>query len=350
MHGCEGAAGHIRAWLSERRDMLGAMSTPAVPMTDQWPAVTLVIGPEEFLAERAVARVLAGVRAADGEADVHDLSAGSFGAGMLATLTSPSLFATKSAVVVRDVQDLGQGVTAELISYMADPVPSVTLVLVHKGSARGKALVDAARAAGAHVVECAEVRRYTDKITFVRSEVRAAGRQLTEGAARTLLDAVGGDLRELANACGQLVSDTTGVIDEAAVRRYYAGRAEVTSFMVADNAVEGRLGEALANLRWALGSGVDPVLVTAALAMGLRNLARIGSARRGLRSGDLARELGLPSWKVDRLRQQVRGWTPQGVAVAMRAVAEADIAVKGAGTSADYALERAIVAVAQARG
>jgi len=336
--------------LSERRDMLGAMSTPAVPMAAEPPAVTLVIGPEEFLAERAAAQVIAGVRAADGEADVHDLSADSFGASMLATLTSPSLFATRSALVVRDVQDLGQDVVAELINYVADPVPSVALVLVHKGNARGKALVDAARAAGADVLECAELRRYADKITFVRSEVRAAGRQLTEGAARTLLDAVGGDLRELANACSQLVSDTTGVVDEAVVRRYYAGRAEVTSFMVADNAVEGRLGEALANLRWALGSGVDPVLVTAALAIGLRNLARIGSARRGLRSADLARELGLPSWKVDRLRQQVRGWTPQGVAVAMRAVAEADMAVKGAGTSADYALERAIVAVARARG
>jgi hypothetical protein len=33
----------------------------------------------------------------------------------------------------------------------------------------------------------------------------------------------------------------------------------------------------------------------------------------------------------------------------MRAVAEADIAVKGAGTSAEYALERAVVAVARAR-
>src|SRR5262245_4670451 len=330
--------------------MLDAMSTSAAPMTPAPPAVTLVIGPEEFLAERAVAQVLAEVRAADNDADEHDLSAGSFGPGLLATLTSPSLFASRSAVVVRDVQDLGQAVMAELISYVANPVPSVALVLVHKGSAKGKALVEAARAAGARVVECAELRRYADKITFVRSEVRTAGRQLTDGAARTLLDAVGGDLRELANACNQLASDTTGVIDEAVVRRYYAGRAEVNSFMVADNAVEGRLGEALANLRWALGSGVDPVLVTAALAMGLRNLARIGSAGRGLRSTDLARELGLPSWKVDRLRQQVRGWTPRGVAVAMRAVAEADMAVKGAGTSADYALERAIVAVAQARG
>ncbi len=156
--------------------MLGAMSTPAVPMTDEPPAITLVIGPEEFLAERAVARVLAGVRAADGEADVHDLSAGSFGAGMLATLTSPSLFATKSAVVVRDVQDLSQGVMAELISYMADPVPSVALVLVHKGSAgvRGWSM-----RRGRPVLRWSSARRFDGTRTrsplFVRKYARRGG-------------------------------------------------------------------------------------------------------------------------------------------------------------------------------
>jgi DNA polymerase III delta subunit len=166
---------------------------------------------------------------------------------------------------------------------------------------------------------------------------------------RALLDAVGSDLRVLANACGQLVADTTGVIEEGMVRRYYAGRAEVTSFMVADLAVEGRAVEALASLRWALGSGVDPVLVTSALAMGLRSIARVASAPRGLRPADLARDLGMPPWKVDRVRQQVRGWTGDGVAEALRAVADADAAVKGGGDSPGYALERAVVAIVNAR-
>lgn len=48
---------------------------------------------------------------------------------------------------------------------------------------------------------------------------------------------------------------------------------------------------------------------------------------------DLARELGMPPWKIDRVRQQMRGWTPDGVAVALRAVAEADAGVKGAATT-----------------
>ncbi|MGA9834910.1 MAG: DNA polymerase III subunit delta, partial [Trebonia sp.] len=56
----------------------------------------------------------------------------------------------------------------------------------------------------------------------------------------------------------------------------------------------------------------------------------------------LAAEVGAPPWKIDRVRQQLRGWNPDGVARALQAVAEADAQVKGDSVSADYALERAV--------
>jgi DNA polymerase III delta subunit len=311
--------------------------------------VTLVVGPEELLAERAVAEVVAAVRAADTDADVRDLAPGTLEPGMLTELTSPSLFGERKVIVIRGVQDLSAPVLSELTAYVRRPADNVVLVCVHKGGTKARPLLDAARGAGARQVDCAEVKRFADKVAFVKAEARRVGRRVSDEGARTLIDAVGSDLRELVNACSQLVADTTGTIDEGVVRRYYAGRAEVTSFMVADLAVEGRTAEALASLRWALGSGVDPVLVTSALAMGLRNIARLASAPRGLRPGDLARELGMPPWKVDRVRQQVRGWTADGVAEAISAVAEADAAVKGGGDSPAYALERAVVAIVRAR-
>ena len=163
----------------------------------------------------------------------------------------------------------------------------------------------------------------------MRAEARTASRSMSDGAARTLIDAVGNDLRELAAAVSQLVADNPGPIDESAVRRYYSGRAEATSFTVADCAVEGRTEDALEQLRWALAVGVAPVLVTSALAQGVRNVIRVGSAQQRTRPADLARELSMPSWKVDRVRSQLRGWTPEGLENAMHAVADADAAVKG---------------------
>jgi len=307
------------------------------------------VGPEELLADRAVAEVVAAVRSADPDADVRDLEPGTLQPGMLAELVSPSLFGERKAIVVRGVQELSAPLLAELEAYVRGPADQVVLVCVHKGGAKAKTLLDAASGAGARRVDCPQVKRFSDKVAFVKAEARRAGRRMSDDGARALLDAVGSDLRELANACGQLVADTTGTIEEEMVRRYYAGRAEVTSFTVADLAVEGRAVDALASLRWALGSGVEPVLVTSALAMGLRNIVRLASAPRGLRPADLARELGMPPWKVDRVRQQVRGWTGDGAAVALRAVAEADAAVKGGGGSPAYALERAVVAIVRAR-
>jgi DNA polymerase III delta subunit len=317
--------------------------------TDLMTPVTLVVGPEELLAERAVAEVVAAVRAVDPDADVRDLAPGTLEPGMLTELTSPSLFGERKVIVIRGVQDLPAPVLSELTAYVRRRADDVALLCLHKGGTKAKPLLDAARGAGARQVDCAELKRFADKLAFVKAEARRAGRRISDEGARTLIDAVGSDLRELVNACSQLVADTTGTIDEEVVRRYYAGRAEVTSFMVADLAVEGRTAEALASLRWALGSGVDPVLVTSALAMGLRNIARLASAPRGLRPGDLARELAMPPWKVDRVRHQVRGWTADGVADAIRAVAEADAAVKGGGDSPAYALERAVVAIVSAR-
>jgi DNA polymerase III delta subunit len=312
--------------------------------------VTLVTGGEELLVDRAVSLVTAAVRAADPDADVRDLAPGTLQPGMLSELTSPSLFGERKAVVIRNAHDLSSDLVSELDRYLADPADTVALVLVHAGGPKGKALLDKARKAGAREVECPKVTRPGDRLGFVRAEVRNAGRSMTEDAARVLLESVGNDLRELAAACSQLAADTTGTIDEEMVGRYYTGRAEVTSFAVADRAVEGRTVEALEQLRWALAVGVAPVLVTSALAQGVRNLAKLGSAPRGLRPADLARELGMPPWKVDRVRQQLRGWTGDGIARAVHAVAEADAAIKGGGDDAAYALEKAVVAVAQARG
>jgi DNA polymerase-3 subunit delta len=92
------------------------------------------------------------------------------------------------------------------------------------------------------------------------------------------------------------------------------------------------------------------VLVTSALASGVRSIAQVASAGRSARSGELARELGMPPWKVERVQRQARGWRPEGIATALAAVAEADAAVKGAGVDPAYALERAVLAIASARG
>jgi DNA polymerase-3 subunit delta len=314
-----------------------------------------VVGEEELLVERAVARLVADARsgASSGQAgmaeDVHDVRAAALGPGELASLTAPSLFASRTVVVLRDVQDAAKAIAEELAAAAAAPAPDVVLVLTHAGGVKGKALLATLTKQGAAVVDCPKITRMADRMQFVRGEFRQAGRPIEESGLRALLDALGSDLREIAAACAQLAADTTGVIDQSVVARYYRGRAEASGFTVADRTVEGGLGEALELLRWALAVGVSPVLITSGLAQGVRLLGRVGSAPRGQSGPALAAEVGAPPWKIDKVRQQLRGWTPEGVARALATVAEADAQVKGEGTSPGYALEVAIRQIVASR-
>jgi DNA polymerase-3 subunit delta len=159
------------------------------------------------------------------------------------------------------------------------------------------------------------------------------------------------NLRGLVGACAQLVADTTGAIDAAVVGRYFAGRAEVKGWEIADAVVDGRAADAAAALRASLDTGTPPLLVVGGLASSLRTLARAKTAFSvpGLRGGDLARELGVPPFKVDIIRRQAAPWSHRGLAVAVVAVARADVAVKGGEESAQYAVERAVAEVLAAR-
>ncbi len=309
--------------------------------------MTVIVGDEELLVERAVHAAVAEAGAASSEAlDVHDVRAAELRPGDLSALTAPSLFGGGCLVIVRSAQDATKDVAAELAGQLAAPPPDVTLVLTHSGGAKNKSLLTGH---GGRRVDCPAVKRFGERLDFLRAEFAREGRKADDGGLRALLDAVGTDLRELAAACSQLAADTTGVISQGAVARYYRGRAEATGFTVADRAVEGKLGEALSQLRWALATGVSPVLITSALAQGVRALGRVGTAARTRGADALAAELGMPPWKVDRVRQQLKGWSADGVARAHAVVAQADAQVKGEGASPGYALERAVTEIVACR-
>ena len=228
---------------------------------------------------------------------------------------------------------------------LADPADDVTLVVTHASGNKGKKVLDTLKKAKALVLEAPAIKSDRDKADFVTNEFRRSRRKATSEAVQALVEAVGKDVRELASACQQLVDDTTGTIDADVVERYHGGRVEATGFKVADAAVAGQTGEALRLLRHAVNVGVDPVPIVAALAQQLRQLAKVGGAGRG-RSADLARDLGMAPWQVDKARRSLQGWTGEGLGRSIQAVAAADFEVKGGGRDPVYAVERAILVIA----
>lgn len=313
--------------------------------------VTLVTGPAEFLSERAVAQSLLDVRREHPGADATTVSADSLTAGGLAELTSPSLFATATAVVVRSLEDLPEPMQPVLLTYAESPSPDTALIVVHGGGQRGKGLLDKLRKLPAVQEVRSEPPKPWKLPAFVTAEVRQHGGSIADDGAAFLVEAVGTDLRALSGAAEQLVSDLAPQrLTVELVRRYFDGRAEVKGFDIADAAIAGRCTEALEQLRWAMGNSVAPVLITSAFASGLRSLGRFATAPRNLSEADLARHVGAPPFRLKVLRSLTRGWTPEGLRDAILAVARADLEVKGGAGDPDHAMERMVLAVTQAYG
>lgn len=233
--------------------------------------------------------------------------------------------------------------------YLAEPAPGTTVALQHAGGAKGKAVLEQARKARPLEIGAAKLTRPEDRVAFVRDEVRRAGGRIGPDALAALVDAVGSDLRELAAVANQLVSDSAGEVTLEVVRAFHTGRAEVSGFAVSDLAVVGRSGPALEALRYALSVGVPHVVIADALADGIRSIARVTSAGRASEY-DLARLLGMPSWKVRRAGNQGRGWSEGGLRVALGVVADLNADVKGAAVDPGFALEQAVRRIARARG
>lgn len=321
-------------------------------MASAFGKILLITGNAEFLSERTRKRAVQAIKDEQPECEVADVAGSTLAQGELAGLTSPSLFCSSSAVVIADIQDLGDAQQDELLAYAKQTSSDVAAVLIHSGGNKGKGLVDKLRKCPAVSEVKGEAPKYErDLANWVRQEIRSLGATIDDNAALLLVNAVGHDLRALAGAADQLVNaiERGTPISTEIVKQYFGGRAEVKGFEVADSAIAGRLAAALEQLRWAEANKVPPVLITSAFASGLRSLAKLSGAPGGMRDGDVAALIGAPPFKIKSLRSQLNGWEPAGLAKALTAVARADVEVKGGGADPAYALERMVLQVAAAR-
>lgn len=302
--------------------------------------VHLVLGEEEFLAERATKAI---IEAAGPAAEVTTLRAGEVNEGELVMATSPSLFAEERVVVVKHAELAGKEPTQILLEACVNPAPGMTLIIEHTGGGRQKAMVK-------KFEKIAEVHDATplrdgDRRSFVTNEFRRHGVRPTPDVVAALLESVGSDLRELSSAVGQLVADTEGEITVASVRQYYVGVAEVAGFDIADQAVAGRADRALASTRRALQLGTSPVAIAAALAHKVGDIAKLYGQRGN--PDQVARAAGMNPYVAKRTMQVARQWSGDAVSQAVIIVADLDAEVKGQGGDEEFAVENAVRRIAE---
>jgi DNA polymerase-3 subunit delta len=323
------------------------------------PRITLIVGSEQLLVDRAILRVSGAARSADPAVQRTVISSGSDAAAFeVGEATAPNLFGDGGVVVVTGIDGADDALAKTLREVIADLPDNVYLVLTHPGGVKGKALLDALKASGAEVVDCQPVKKGKATMEFLSREFAAHKRKVTSPALAALYESIGHDLGLLAGAVSQLVSDVdANPIDVDDVHDYFAGVADVSGFTIADAVWDRKQVEALRTMRQAMltsdAGRVGPMTVSS-LASGLRSLVRVGGMPPGASQAVVAKEAGVPPWKVEALRRQWSKWSgdQRRLAAAVVALADADGAMKGGvleGSSLDpeqklLALERLVAA------
>lgn len=310
------------------------------------PAPLLLIkSGEPVFADRAIDRLKSMLIASDPQTEITLLDAAQYQPHQLEVLTTPSLFGEARAIIVPNLEALNPSLQDELLSYIQMPELDVCVILRHNGGVRGKKLLDALAKAKVPTATIEPVKNAKAKAQAVTDDVRRAGRKMTSDAVGSLVDALGSDLRELLSAVRQLLADVEGTIDDSHVHTYFSGRIEATGFNVADALVAGNTGRAIELARHAVATGTSPVAIVSAIAMKLRTMAQV----LGMRSSKVDVKVSMAPWQMDRAKRDLRAWSADGLANAIRVIARADAEVKGESRDAGFALERGILEIGRAR-
>lgn len=312
--------------------------------------LVLVVGDDEFLRSQVSSKVIAAQRAARPDANpaLERVDAAvADAANALADALSPALFGGERIVVLKSAEQSTKDLVAVLTQYAAAPDADICLIVEHSGAGRAKALAVDLQKLGAAIERAPVVKSADDRIKYVRSEVTAAGGKIDAKAAAALVEAVGEDLRSLSSSARQLVADAGGTIDADTVGRYHRGRADVKVYALADEIVGGRIEAGLEQLRWALHDGAAEVVIADAIAESVRSVAKVAAAGRA-DPNTLAQRLGMPAWKIRKIRQSAGTWSAPGLTKALQIAARLNGEVKGQAADPRYALEKAVLDIAAA--
>jgi DNA polymerase III subunit delta len=292
--------------------------------------VTLVVGEEELLVERAAAQAVAAAVAELGpETTVEEVRAGALPDGFAMDLATPPLFGGGRVVVILDAEALDAGARTAVLAVARDPGPSTALVLRAAGVGRQARFFKELQGF-ARVKQAARLKP-SERANWLRAEVRRQGRQADQAAIAALLDTVGSDLRELAGALAKLhvaVPPPAG-FTAGHVAEFLSHTADRGVFELTDAVFAGNAATALGHLDSLLGQGEDVLGLLAMLARQLRLLLRVND-HPGESAGQVAQLVGggTRDWQVERARRQARKFRPEDLRRGLDLIAQADADVR----------------------
>ena len=343
--------------MSEERDIQSLLGEAR---SGKWDPVVVLVGSERFLADRA-ARLLKKAVVGDGPTGFNDdvfHGAQVVAQRVVSAARTLPMMAKARFILVRDAEDIPADQLDALAAYVAAPSPSTCVVLVaDKLDGRSK-LAKEAKKANAWIV--CEPLKGPILARFTMGEAKRRGHPIDEDAVGALLDAIGNDLAALDDAIervslyvGRTSSDPASPgapITLAAVEATVVRIRVDSIWTVVDSVAARRASVALAGVGSLLADREPPLKILAMLARQLRMVARMKQALGdGLRGPEAARFAGALPFKARDLEAAARKFDDEALRAAFRALAEADLALKGSRRPGEVVMEELVLALCSGR-
>jgi DNA polymerase-3 subunit delta len=287
-------------------------SDPLAPLRDGDPGpLYFLYGKERWLVDRAVDLVRSRVldpRTRDFNYELfYGKEAGS--ARIVQAARTLPMMAKRRLILVRDADEMKADELAGLISYVQDPAPETCLVFVgEKVDARLKFFTAFKKSGVLVKLDPLYERQLPD---FVRGEARARGVTIEPQALQMIVDEIGADLGQLADAVERLSLFASGrgqkSIAPDDVETVVATTRQRSVFELANAVGEGSRPRALTVLASMTAARESGVRVVAMLARHVRQLWVTKELLE--RTGDkfeIAQALGIPPFFVDDIVKQAR--------------------------------------------
>ena len=300
---------------------------PALP-------VYLVRGDQPVLLADAVKHLVAELAEGDAGLMPEELTGDDYTVGALVDAAqTPPFFGARRVVVGRDVGRFSTHDVEPLVTYLADPLETTSLVLVAGGGQVARPLVEAIRKAG-HVVD-AGVPGGRGRSTWLAARLKEGPVRLDARAAAMVAEHLGDDVDRLSSLLEMLASaHGQGVrLGPEEVAPLLGGVGSVAPWELTDAIDRGETAAAVTVLRRLIGpGGRHPLVILATLHSHFARMLRLDGA--GVADEASAAALlgmsGGSTFPAKKALLQVRRLGHEPVARAIHLLAEADLALKGA--------------------
>lgn len=251
---------------------------------------------------------------------------------VLDACSTPPFLASRRVVVMRDIGQLRSGDADQVAAWMAHPLETTSLVLVSGGGPTPLKLANATKRAG-QVVDAAVPTAREPRSRWLAQRLRAAPIQLDARATARLGEHLGEDLGRLAGLLDMLAAaygeGSTVTLDD--LEPFLGAAGSVALWELTDAIDKGDTEAALTVLHRMLDAGQrHPLVVMAVLHRHYAAMLRLDGSGAAS-AAEAAQTLGLKSpFVAGKALTQVRRLGSEGVAQAVRALAAADLDLRGA--------------------